>query len=82
MAAEPGCGCQREIRVYTYEQVAEILGVGRDWLRDQVGKQAIPHARLGRHVRFSEEHLQQILDAATVPVAAAPEIRSKRRTRL
>lgn len=75
-------GCVGELRVYNYEEAAEILGVGHEWLRAQVGKQAVPHARLGKYVRFTEDHLQEILDAATVPVAAAPVITSKRRTRL
>jgi excisionase family DNA binding protein len=74
-----------ELRVYTYEQAAEILQVSKDWLQSEVGKRAVPHARLGRNVRFTEEHLRAIMDAATVPALAAapaPVDLTRRRTKL
>ncbi len=48
-------------RLYTIVEAAEALNVPRTWLRDKVTAGAVPHTRLGRHVRFTEEHLAQIV---------------------
>lgn len=42
---------------------AQVLGVRRTWLRDAVTARSVPHTRIGRHVRFSEEHLKAIVAA-------------------
>jgi excisionase family DNA binding protein len=33
--------------------LAEWLGVQKDWIYDQVAKDAIPHAKFGRQLRFN-----------------------------
>ena len=50
-------------KLYTIAEAAEALNVPRTWLRDKVTAGAVPHTRLGRHVRFSEAHLTQIVAA-------------------
>jgi excisionase family DNA binding protein len=48
--------------LYSITEAAQILNVPRTWLRDKVTARAVPHTRLGRHVRFTEAHLAEIID--------------------
>lgn len=53
-----------------FAQAAERLNVKESWLRSKVAAQVVPHVRLGRHVRFSEANLAQIVaDAEKPPLA-------------
>lgn len=55
--------------------LAEFLGVGEDWVYTQVAAQAIPFTRLPgegtnrKLIRFTDEHVQQILADGEEPVA-------------
>lgn len=49
--------------------LAEFLGVRRTWVRDQVTARAIPFTKIGRHVRFTEDHVRQIVAAGEQKVA-------------
>lgn len=40
------------------EDAAEMLGVPRSWVLDAARRNAIPHVRLGRYVRFDADELQ------------------------
>jgi excisionase family DNA binding protein len=74
-------------RLYSITEAAEILNVPRTWLRDKVTARAVPHTRLGRHVRFSDAHLAAIIQAgekgAAVPAPRVEPstIRRRRATR-
>lgn len=57
-------------RLYSIEEAAQILNVPRSWLRDKVTARAVPHTRLGRHVRLTDAHLAAII--AIGERAAAP----------
>ena len=46
-------------KLLTVEQVAERLGVTKDWVWAQARAGRIPHVRLGRYRRFREEALEQ-----------------------
>lgn len=46
------------------EEAATQLGVPKTWLLEQARRDAVPHRRLGRYVRFSERDLAKILDRA------------------
>jgi excisionase family DNA binding protein len=48
--------------LYDITQAAAILNVPRTWLRDKVTARAVPHTRIGRHVRFTEAHLVAIIE--------------------
>jgi excisionase family DNA binding protein len=48
-------------RLRTIAEAAEYLNVPYTWLRDKVTARQVPHTRLGRHVRFTEEHLTEIV---------------------
>jgi excisionase family DNA binding protein len=53
-------------------EAAEFLGIPEKTLRDKVTARLVPHTRIGRHVRFSEEHLAAIVAAGEQPVVTAP----------
>jgi excisionase family DNA binding protein len=48
-------------RLLTVEEVAERLGVTKDWVWAQARAGRIPHVRLGRYRRFREEALDEWL---------------------
>lgn len=48
-------------RLMTIAEAADQLNVPFTWLRDKVSARAVPHTRIGRHVRFTEEHVQAII---------------------
>jgi excisionase family DNA binding protein len=48
-------------RLLTVEEVAERLGMTRDWVWKQVRAGEIPCVRLGRYRRFREEAIDQWL---------------------
>ena len=48
-------------KLLTVEQVAERLGVTKDWVWAQARAGLIPHVQLGRYRRFREEALDQWL---------------------
>jgi len=50
--------------LYTIAQAAERLAVTPRWLGEQVRTTAVPHRRLGRLVRFSDDDLRAIVAAA------------------
>lgn len=54
-----------EIRLYTLDEAAELLGVRRSWLRDQVTADAVPHVRLGKvkGIRFTPDDLVEIIES-------------------
>jgi excisionase family DNA binding protein len=57
-------------QVFTIVEAAQLLRVPEGWLRKKVTAGLVPHARLGKHVRFTSAHLAQILaegEAATYP---------------
>lgn len=66
-------------RLYTIPEAAERLAVKESWLRDRVTARLVPHARLGRHVRFTDEHLAQIVAAAEEPTASSIAYTSRKR---
>lgn len=44
-------------RLLTVDEVAERLGVTKDWVWAQARAGRIPHVRLGRYRRFREESI-------------------------
>jgi excisionase family DNA binding protein len=49
-------------RLLTVEEVAERLGVTKDWVWAQARAGRIPRVQLGRYRRFREEALEQWLE--------------------
>lgn len=56
----------------TIPEFAERLAVPESWVRDQVTARKIPHIRVGRHVRFSEEQLRELIRAGEQPALNTP----------
>lgn len=48
----------------TVEEAAQRLGVTVSWIYERTRRKLIPHRKLGKFVRFTEEDLQKISDAA------------------
>jgi excisionase family DNA binding protein len=59
------------MRLSTISEAAAELNVPENWLRKKVSAGQVPHTRLGRHVRFNDEHLREIVAAGEQPVSAA-----------
>ncbi len=53
-------------RLLTVDDVAERLGVTKDWVWAQARPGRIPHVQLGRYRRFREEALEKWLDELEV----------------
>ena len=49
-------------RLLTVDEVAERLGVTKDWVWAQARAGQIPHVQLGRYRRFREETLERWLE--------------------
>jgi len=56
------------VRLYTIPEAAAILRVPEGWLRKKVSAGAVPHTRIGKHVRFTDAHLRRIVAAGEVEV--------------
>jgi excisionase family DNA binding protein len=50
----------------TVDEAAERLGVKRSWIYERTRRNAIPHRKLGKFVRFTEQDIQAITDAAAI----------------
>jgi len=48
----------------TVEEAAQRLGVTVGWIYERTRRKTIPHRKLGKFVRFTEEDLQTIVEAA------------------
>jgi excisionase family DNA binding protein len=48
----------------TVKEAALRLGVKPGWIYERTARKAIPHRKLGKFVRFTEQDLQTIIDAA------------------
>jgi excisionase family DNA binding protein len=48
-------------QLYTIAEAARVLRVPEGWLRKKVTAGVVPHTRLGRHVRFTDDHLWRIV---------------------
>jgi excisionase family DNA binding protein len=48
----------------TVAEAASRLGMTPSWIYERTRRKAIPHRKLGKFVRFTEEDLQAIADAA------------------
>ena len=46
------------------EEAAQRLGVTVGWIYERTRRKAIPHRKLGKFVRFTEDDLRAIVEAA------------------
>jgi excisionase family DNA binding protein len=47
----------------TVEEAAQRLGVTAGWIYERTRRKTIPHRKLGKFVRFTEDDLRAIIDA-------------------
>jgi excisionase family DNA binding protein len=52
--------------LYSVPEAAARLSVAPKWLYERTRKNAIPHHRLGKYVRFSEEDLAAIVASSAI----------------
>lgn len=72
-------------RLLDIAAAAEVLNVPYGWLQVRVTKRLVPHTRLGKHVRFTREHLAQIIadgEQSAQTAHVAPPRQTARRTKL
>lgn len=64
-----------------YEQASAWLGVPSRWLQARVQKGLVPHIRLGKHVRFTQAQLDQLVEESELPARnARPSSRPEAQT--
>ena len=68
----------------TLEEAAAYLHVSKRWLEDAVRERKLRHTRLGKHIRFRVEYLDEFIALCEQPVltAVTPLQRDRRRSRL
>jgi excisionase family DNA binding protein len=56
-------------QLHTPAEAAEILRIRESWLRDKAATRAIPCTFIGKHLRFSDDDIAQIMaEGARRPV--------------
>lgn len=56
----------------TIDEAAAYLNVPSRWVADAVRQHRVRCTRIGKHVRFRLEHLDELVAACEQPVTAAP----------
>ena len=69
-------------RLLTAEQVAQMLGVRRDWVYAQSRAGCIPTVTLGRYRRYRMEAIEDWIDALERASVRHPSLSPPGRTRL
>jgi excisionase family DNA binding protein len=54
------------------DQAAAWLGISKRTLEEYVTARSVPFTKVGRHVRFTQAHLDAIVAAGEQPVIEAP----------
>lgn len=57
------------MRLLTIPEAARELNVPEAWLRKKVSAREVPFTRLGRHVRFTDDHLCRIIANGEQPAS-------------
>lgn len=55
------------------EEAAAYLNVPTGWVTEAVRERKIRCTRIGKHVRFRPEHLEEIIEAGEQPVTASTQ---------
>ncbi len=55
------------VRLYTIDDAARMLHLKPTWLYERTRKNAIPHHRFGKYIRFTETDLDDIITMASQP---------------
>ena len=71
-AASKEAAARLQPRLLTIAEAATVLNVPESWLRTRVTARLVPFTLIGRHVRFSDEHLAAIISAGEQKPAITP----------
>lgn len=69
------------LRLFTVAELAALWGTGEDWLRRGAAARTLPHHRIAREIRFTEQDAAEILASLAVKPAHTPtrdEVGAKR----
>jgi excisionase family DNA binding protein len=66
----------------TIDEAAEYLNVPARWVADAVRQRKIRCTRIGKHVRFRVEHLDELVAAGEQPTEVIPIQRNRTRSKL
>lgn len=77
---------ETSVELFTIGEAALLLRVPESWLRKKVSARSVPHTRMGKHVRLTSDHLQQIVtngeSCVATPIRPATGLSTRaRRTR-
>jgi excisionase family DNA binding protein len=72
--ADGGAASVEPAALLSIEDAARVLNVPVHWLRKKVTAREVPHTRLGKHVRFTRAHLDEIVAAGEQPVVAVTRL--------
>lgn len=61
---------ETSVELFTITEAARLLRVPESWLRKRVSGRSVPHTRLGKHVRFTNDHLLLIVADGESDVAS------------
>jgi excisionase family DNA binding protein len=61
-------------RLVAIPEAARVLAVPESWLREKVRLRKVPHRRLGKHVRFSSQDLERIVEGAAQQVVTRQRV--------
>jgi len=65
-------GSSKMAQLHTPAEAAEILRIRESWLRAKAAARAIPCTFIGKHLRFSDDDIAQIMaEGARQPVTRA-----------
>src|SRR5690348_16529618 len=67
-------GSRKMAQLHTPAEAAEILRIRESWLRAKAAARAIPCTFIGKHLRFSDDDIAQIM-AEGAPAASDPHPR-------
>ena len=57
-------------RFLNYDELAELLGVRRNWLEQAVFHKRIPYVKIGRLVRFEKDAIEEWIRRQRVKMAS------------
>lgn len=67
-------GADEYPHLLTIDEAADYLNVPRRWVAEAVRLQRVRCTRLGKHVRFRAEHLDELIAAGEQPVLGPPSL--------
>lgn len=59
--------------VFSASEVAEMIGMSANWVREQAHYRRVPHVRFGRRIMFRPDDVEAITERFAVEPAPEPE---------